>query len=1209
MNLRVLIWVVLCVSCPWLSLAQSSSPAMQWSTVNGRPAIANLQPIAPVRSAQVWQLDWATAQQHLQGARVAQMQSIFLPRPDGELAEFIIEPNEVMPPALIDRYPMVRTYQGYSMADPRETVRLTVGSTGAHATIRGPEGEFVVEPYNLSTTDFYHIYRLSDLIVPSTDGFCGMDEEHMLELSEYLEVSQAMSVQRGVQNNSGEDLYTYRIAVSADFGYTDAVSSGAPNVPDGLTAVANTVNAMSGVYEQELAVSFTLIPTQDQLIFLDAASDPFVNNGEPALMINENPAIIDSIIGFANYDIGHVFTRRSSNFGVLGVGYFRSVCANGSGQSLGDPHKANGASGNTQPLIPFFNFLVYHEVGHQFDGTHVFNYCNGPSNTAEPARFEPGSGSTIMSYAGICQFNVQNLADTYLNTGTYEQMFAFTRTATPCAVITQTGNQPPVVTALETELWIPRSTPFELNATGSDPDGDPITYCWEQHDLGPSTPPGAPIGNEVLFRSFAPTTDSFRVFPRMATLLANTSDVYEVLPDYARSMNFRVTARDQRSNGGGVSYAENEFFVDGQSGPFEVVFPNSLTTLTEGDVWDILWDPANTTAAPVNCSEVDIYLSTNNGQSFPLQVADNTPNDGVFTLFVPNLITSTARVKIKAANNVFFDISDEVFGIAPSTTQDFNLLTVDTVFVCPNTDQTIELFSVGQGGLTGTFQISFPAPPGVSVSVSNLTPTIGDTLLITLSGDSVLQPGGSDVNILGISSTGASSFRTIHVVRLSDAPVAPQPDAAAVGTFNQSQSPTLAWQSVATATGYEVQVSSSPDFAPANILASSPNTSATSFMVPGPLVAGQVYYWRVRALTDCGNSPYSTLSAFQVGNCETTMSMDVPLQLPPFGVPIEVSSDLTLNQNGIIADLNVVNLQGTHQAVDELSVSLRKGNGPEILLFSNICGNGDEDFNLGIDLENGASTPPCPPTQGTSITSQGPLDDLYGQQIAGTYTLLIRDNDNFNGGTLNSWGLEVCSEPPEGPTVAIDTLTVPVAQVENVDNSVLVLSNTGISAANLVMTLVQAPQVGTLLLNATPLLPGDSFTQADVNAGLLTYQHTGLTPTLDGFLFSGQNPNGGWTGIQTLPIRITSGVSIQTPDELRWRVYPNPAQTQLSVETKGFSGDIQITLHNAQGQQLHQLKAAGGRTITIPVDQYAAGVYLIQVHVEDQVFSQNVRIE
>jgi hypothetical protein len=568
-----------------------------------------------------------------------------LPLPYGGFGEFAIVESPILDPALGSRYPDIRTYAGIGLDDPSATVRLDLTPAGFHALVLSAEGTWLIDPVQMGDIVHYQSYYHRDHTSgPTLDGCTVIDDGMGEEI--------ARLVRMGVPR-SGTQLRTYRTAVAADGEYT--IFHGG-TVPLGLAAVTTSMNRVDGVYEREVSVRMVLIPNEDLIIYTNPSTDPYTNNNGNT-MLGQNQANLDAVIGSANYDIGHVFSTGGGGIAGLGV-----VCRAG--------RKAQGVTGLNAPIGDNFDIdYVAHEMGHQFGSNHCFNgnagACSG-GNRNGPTAYEPGSASTIMGYAGICSpQNLQPHSDDYFVWISIQEIVAYTTggAGNGCAVTTPTGVVEPTVDAGLGGFTIPLGTPFTL-AGSATTTGTP-TYCWEESDLGPAGPPDAPSGNAPIFRSFRPVTGPSRTFPKQSDLLNNVHTIGELLPTYARNLSFKLTVRDVQVGGVGVANDGIAFSVS-TAGPFLVTAPNTNVTWPEGSQQTVTWNVAGTDVAPVSCANVNIRLSTDGGVSFPTVLVSNTPNDGSELVTIPAGPTTTARVKVEAADNIFFDLSNVNFTIESS---------------------------------------------------------------------------------------------------------------------------------------------------------------------------------------------------------------------------------------------------------------------------------------------------------------------------------------------------------------------------------------------------------------------------------------------------------------------------------------------------------------------------------------------------------------
>jgi len=566
---------------------------------------------------------------------------MFLPLPDGSNQQFEIWNDPVMHPELAARYPEIQTYTGRGVDDPTATVRMDKTPQGVHAQILRPSGTVFIDPYAVGNDEYYLSYFRKDFERHPLKSFtCG-------DATGTGQSPPDISLPAGIQN-SGDELRTYRLAIACTGEY--AAFHGA-TVSGALAAMATTMNRINGVYERDFSVRMELIANNDQLVFLNGDSDPYTNSSGFA-MLGQNQETIDNIIGSASYDIGHVFSTGGGGVASLG-----SVCSGGS--------KAQGVTGGFAPVgDPFDIDYVAHEIGHQFRGEHSWNFCGSPSGTGS-TDFEPGSGSTIMGYAGICGGDdYASNSDDYFHGANVVQMLNFIQTGdgSGCGVLTSTSNTAPEIIAMPAAMSIPISTPFELTAAATDSEGDPLTYCWEQMDglnnisllANPSGTFGSP-----LFRSFSPVESGTRTFPSMNLLVNNSTSRVELLPDYDRTMKFQVNVRDNHPGSGGVTWDNVTITVDETGGPFFITEPVGPTVVWEAGNWyPVNWEVGQTQNPPFNCATVRIELSDDGGYNYPITLHESVPNNGSNYIFAPNMPGDDFRIKVACNENIFFQISN-----------------------------------------------------------------------------------------------------------------------------------------------------------------------------------------------------------------------------------------------------------------------------------------------------------------------------------------------------------------------------------------------------------------------------------------------------------------------------------------------------------------------------------------------------------------------
>ncbi|MEZ6955551.1 MULTISPECIES: reprolysin-like metallopeptidase [unclassified Aeromonas] len=556
-----------------------------------------------------------------------------LPLPDDKEVTFSLQPYDLLPADLAAKYPGIRTFKGHDEANPVETGRVDLGPQGFHAMFSHQGRMVFVDP--LRNGEGYAVYY-------QQDAHSRLEEE-----ADRVIGSKAGTLARQVLVD-GNERKRYVIAISAAGEYTQYHGG---TVEAGLGAITTLLNRVNEVYQRDVAAEFQLASGNDTIIFTDAATDPFFNGDDPSgsglsdVDVNMQVQAVAQTQGLGAFDIGHVVNTGGGGLAGLGV-----LCT---------ADKSAGMTGSSNPVgDAFFIDYVAHEIGHQFGADHTFNgttgSCGGGNREASQA-WEPGSGSSIMAYAGICgEEDLQANSLPYFHSKSIEQMRAHMATVSSCGTTQSLTNNAPQVAAGNDHV-IPANTPFVLKGAGTDLDNDALSYTWEQIDLGTESFSVASMvddGSRPLFRFVAPTSAPERTLPSLPSLLTNTLAKGEAWPATNRDLNFRLTARDGK---GGVSSDDMKIQVVNTGKAFALTSP-LVTPLAAGQTQTIDWDVAGTNAAPINCSKVDLYMTRDEGVNWTL-LAGGQPNSGSASVAIPAGSDGTARLKVACSDNLFFAIS------------------------------------------------------------------------------------------------------------------------------------------------------------------------------------------------------------------------------------------------------------------------------------------------------------------------------------------------------------------------------------------------------------------------------------------------------------------------------------------------------------------------------------------------------------------------
>jgi len=576
---------------------------------------------------------------------------INLPTLDGKIEKFAVYSLPVVERSMADRYHL-GSYTGVKADDPTVYVRFSISPYDFQGMMfRNGQYEFI-EPQNKEKT-VYGVFPKTNKPTEGKAFECTTSESFLSKKQiENLSNSTDFTHDNAIFNKASDKKYrTYRLAISVTGEYTTYFGG----VPQAAAAINATMTRVNGVFEKDFAIHLNV---QDfpQLIYTNAATDPYSDAASGAsgawnLQIQQT---LTSVIGNAAYDIGHLFGRSGGGGSAGDIGNVcRNPSSNSDDESKGSAYTSPGSGG---PEGDNFDIdYVAHEMGHQFGADHTFSHGiqTAPYNTAH---MEPGSGSTIMGYAGITSADVQAHSDAYFHVRSIEQVQTYVNTQS-CDVNTTITNNPPVIAAL-TNRTIPKGTAFVLTASATDAENDALTYNWEEYDRATSAITTV-TGNNTAgpkFRSLVSSTLPYRYFPKLSTVLNGTlssATDWEAVSNVARAMNFRVTVRDNNADvKQQQSQIGSQLITVGNDGPFKVnttkVFNNTASAFT--------WDVVNTTAAPYNVSNVKIDYTIDNGTTWTV-LAVSTANDGSEQLSFSSIPTDTQiTVRVSAIDNVFYAV-------------------------------------------------------------------------------------------------------------------------------------------------------------------------------------------------------------------------------------------------------------------------------------------------------------------------------------------------------------------------------------------------------------------------------------------------------------------------------------------------------------------------------------------------------------------------
>ncbi len=1118
---------------------------------------------------------------------------IYLPDETGSLDAYRITSNGVLPETLKAKFPAIHTANVESIANKGRYGKVSLTPQGFHAMIFEPGGSALyIDPLFEDNNVEHLVYRKKDFLTNKAfQCFAALEDD-----GDHI---QHFGQSRSSNDYRSCELRTYNIIISATGEYT--IFHGG-TVESAMAAIAVSLNRVNGIYERDFGVTFELNDNNELVVFTDPASDPF-SNGDAFAMLQENQNLLVSTFGINGWDIGHVFGTNSGGVASLG-----SVCNANS--------KGRGVTGSFFPIgDPFDIDYVCHEIGHQFGARHTYNnFCGG--NRSDATAAEPGSGTTIMAYAGICTPDIQFNSDDHFHGLSLAEAGNFV-TAVTCGTLTQVNNNSPVIGDLPDDIFVPVQTPFFLNADVTDPENDPMSYCWEQIDVEISNqPPVATATQGPNFRSVRPNVSSTRYFPNLVAQVFTSDFTWERLPSVERSMNFRLSVRDNNAELGCTQYSDLPVNFVNTSGQFALTYPN-----TQGIVWPALsfqtvtWNVGGTDLPPVSATEVDILMAFTNALNFDTILVATVPNNGSHVIQVPNVNTNFARVMVRASGGYFFNLSRFPISI-PGIENGFAFLPEQSnATACQGTQITFNLGTIVVGNLEED-EIALEVtnlPEGIEASFSEQVIAEGEQTVLTLQISDNAPVGTIGLVVQGQSGSFANTTTLQVVVLDADLEAAPLllPEDQQTEV---SVNPVLQWEANAGPGGtYQLQLASDADFN--EIIISESGIESNSFMLDG-LEPESTYFWRIASQNECDTSPYDTPFSFETIACSFGTNNNVTALGNTFdGI---VQSNIPIAAEGVVSEIDFVRVSGSHDEVSQLYFSVESPDGVSVGLGGVACGIDlsllpNQTIELTDHLGNVTSFPTGPSAPwGANLTSVG----LTAKAVQG-----------FD---INQFGPEVFCEMPANSALLAGKIVIVwrgdctfIEKAEMVQEAggigMVVINNSGDNViplggqGNVPFPAVMVGQsAGLAILAALGALPSDfdiTFSniaqpdQATCGAASTQLPDEPLSNLV------GQLAEGNWklkvqhSGIEgsgsldTWALGLCRGsglVSTQTSSvKNNFDIYPNPAGESVQVQWSGADQYTDLHMYDLAGRQVHSTKIVGSHMVMLPLGEFQQGVYFI----------------
>ena len=1021
------------------SAAGKESPALIWEnnksfpywTVASESAYPSQGNKASLRLLVSLDESMLSTQLALKSSKGAKQNIVYFPNSSGEMIAFDVKEKSNFSPVLAAKYPEIKAYVGVGIDNSSLQVRFSLAPSGIDASINS---SVELKSTAIEKVRGTELYLISSNLEPHDQhsGFsCSTEAKPITKSFKQILNASASGISSSRTSFANTNtLSKYRLAVSTNGQYTRYHGGTVAGALAGINATLTHVNA---IFERDFGVTLELIANNDLIIYTDPATDPYSDNVDP--LNGELQTNLDIVIGSANYDHGHIFSALACGSGGCGnAGIIGGFC--------NDMAKGSAWSDSLQPEGSNFTKLVAHEIGHQVGANHTFS--NRSEGTGK--NVEPGSGTTVMSYAGITgSNNVAVQGDEYFHYVSIEQTLAYLQNQS-CHVDTPNENSLPVVEDIP-DRTVPILTPYILSGSATDADiDDVLSYTWEQIDDGVVTDtsfgPKNPFG--ANFRSLPPSGTGERYMPKLSSVLSgnltlenpNTLSTWETLSSVPRDLNFGFTARDNAVGGGGVAQKTMKVSVVDLDGAFRITSPADGLMYFANETHTVSWSVAGTNLDPMLADKVTITLSVDDGYTYPYTLASDVENDGSHVVVMPDFVTNDARIRIQPNNdNIFYAINNQSFAL---TRKDIILTAEQYDYTVCSAQSTVASLTyktspdytdtavLSASNLPAALSVGFsPASVSTDGTVINATIAAGANILAGTYPIKINAASDSRSQSLPLSVTAyASNFTPIKLLTPSN------------NSLIEGLRTTLTWKADVNAELYRVEVSTEESFS--EVFYSSVFITGfddTSSDITN-LQPNTKYYWRVSPLNRCtayeASGDVHSFTTFDV-----TAAEDVPVIIPEEDGTGFYTSTITISEDQRITDINVL-LDMTVNDVFVLTATLTSPNNTVVELFHYACGH-DADILAIFDDEadafncDGGSVPVL---SGRLKPQSDTLSRFNDQSTKGDWVLTIEDwsNPNIDIGTINHFGLQITTETgiefENYPPIAFDQSLTAVAGEE-----------------------------------------------------------------------------------------------------------------------------------------------------------------------------------